>query len=296
MFNRKLKDFGFNLIVAYLLIVGLFLAISFYLFYKIEYAHYIYLLFPLPFFFRLSDRGRSDFMKINFSRRQYKTIRIIENLLVSLPFVLFLSWKQCLFTIMSLIIISILFSVVKVKNKFSFVAPTPFFKNPFEFTVGFRNTYLLFLIAYFLTVMSILHDNFNLGAAALGFVFMVICSFYFRTDNIYYIWIFNLSPSRFLRYKIKQALLYTLLLCVPILLSLSIFYWEYSWILLVGSSIGCLLIIMFIFAKYAAFPNDVDIMEFVIIIFSIIFLPLFFVVIFYFRNKAIEKLNTILHG
>jgi hypothetical protein len=143
--------------------------------------------------------------------------------------------------------------------------------------------------------MAILHDNFNLGVVALGIVIFIVCCFYFITDNIYYIWIFSLSPTRFLNYKIKKALLYTSLLSAPILLSLSIFYWQSCWILWLGFLFGCLILVMFIFVKYAAFPNEIGMKELVLIGGAIVFFPLILIVPIYFRSKAIEKLKPILH-
>ena len=294
MANRKLKEMGFTPAVAYLLITGLFLAFSVLLFGKISYVQYIYWVVPLPFFSHLSNRQRNDFLKVNFLERQYKIIRLIENLLVAFPFALFLCWKQCFLAIIPLFISSILYSMLKTKRVGRFVLPTPFSKHPFEFSVGFRNTFYLFPLAYYLTAMAILHDNFNLGVIALGFVILIVCSFYFRADNVYYIWIFNLSPARFLRYKIKKALLYTFVLCAPILLSLNILYFENTWILWLVFLLGCMFLMTVIFTKYATFPDDIGIGEVLLLMVSAAFFPLLFVMIFYFKNKAIEKLNSVL--
>jgi hypothetical protein len=294
MTNRKLREMGFIPSVAYLLIVGLFLAGSFSLFNKTDYAQYIYFVFPLLFFSRLSNRQRNDFLKTSFLERQYKMIRLIENLLVAFPFALFLCWKQCFLAIIPLFIISIIYSMLKIRELTHWALPTPFSKHPFEFSVGFRNTFYLFPLAYYLTAMAILHDNFNLGVVALIVVFLIVCTFYFRADNIFYVWNFNLSPSRFLHYKIKKALFYTFLLCVPILLSLSVFYLANTWILWLAFLLGNVLLATVIFAKYATFPDDIGIGETLLLVFSAVFSPLLFIMIFHFRNKAIENLNSVL--
>ena len=292
--NRKLKDFGFNLIAGYLLIIASFLLLSFYLFHKVSYAQYVYLLFPLYFYIRLSNRERNDFLKINFPEWQYQKIRLTENLLITLPFALFLCWKHCFLVAAILLVNSILFSVIRIRKKISIVIPTPFSKNPFEFTVGFRNTFFLYPAAYYIATMAIVHNNFNLGVVALGIVIIIVCCFYFSADNAYYIWIFSLSPTRFLNYKIKKALLYTSFLSAPILLSLSIYYWQNCWILWLGFLLGCFVLVMFIFAKYAAFPNEIGMKELVLIGGAIVFFPLILIVPIYFRSKAIEKLKLIL--
>jgi len=292
MNSRKLREMGIHPAWACLLVVGLFLATSILLFERVTFAQYFYLFFPLSFLHNLSNVRRNDFLRTVFFERQYRIIRLIENLLVALPFVLFLFWQQYFFAIVLLIAISTLFSLINIRQAFSFMLPTPFFKHPFEFSVGFRSSFLFFPIIYYVVAMAILHDNFNLGAVALGVVFMVVSGFYFWADNEYYVWIFNCSPSHFLRYKIKKAIGYTFSLCVPILLALSVFYLESSWILWLVFLLGNLFLVMIIYAKYAAFPNDINLVKAFFLL--VIFPPSLFVLIFYFRYKAIQKLNTIL--
>jgi len=278
--------------LACLLAIGLFLAVSILLFERVAFAQYVYLIFPLSFLSLLSDVQRNDFLQTIFFRRQYKAIRLIENLLIALPFALFLLWKQSFFAALLLMAIAILFSLINVRQTSSFSLPTPFSKHPFEFSVGFRSSFLFFPIIYYAVAMAILHDNFNLGVVALGVVFMVVCGFYFWAENEYYVWIFNTSPSHFLRYKIKTAITYTFFLCVPILLALSVFYWDSSWILWLVFLLGNLLLVMIIYAKYATFPNDINLFKAFFLL--VIFPPSLFVLIFYFRNKAVQKLNTLL--
>jgi hypothetical protein len=54
------------------------------------------------------------------------------------------------------------FAVMDLKSKHSLLYQ-PFYKYPFEFTVGFRTNYFMFFITYFLAIMAIHVDNFNLG-------------------------------------------------------------------------------------------------------------------------------------
>ncbi len=53
-------------------------------------------------------------------------------------------------------------------RKFNSIAlPTPFSKNPYEYTVGFRRHWWLVLCIYALTCISINANNFNLGLFSL---------------------------------------------------------------------------------------------------------------------------------
>lgn len=104
-----------------------------------------------------------------------------------------------------LIIFAILLTLIKFSSKFNLIIPTPFNKKPFEFTVGFRKTFLIFPIAYFLTYKAIATGNFNLGLFSLILVSLTCLTYYSKLENDYYIWNYNLSPKVFLLEKLKPV-------------------------------------------------------------------------------------------
>jgi hypothetical protein len=191
MTNRKLKDFGLNPILGYLLILTSFLVLSIYLFHKTEFAQYAYILISLALTAKLSEIGRNDFLKLCFSDKHYKLVRVVENFAASLPFLIFLLYKQTLIGSVILIVVSLLLGLSSFKTSLNFTIPTPFYKKPFEFTVGFRNTFYIFPIAYILTFIAISVDNFNLGIFSLLLIFMVVIGFYPKPENEYFVWSFG---------------------------------------------------------------------------------------------------------
>jgi len=224
MTNRRMKSYGLHPFIAYSLLFIVFVGFSFLLFYsQIVYLNYLYLLIPFYFSFNLAETGRNDFLKICFKNNTYKIVRIVENLIIALPFILFLLYKHCFLLTFLLMVLMIFSATVNTRTRFSLVIPTPFAKNPFEFTVGFRNTFYLFALTYGLTVIAVVVDNFNLGVFALILTLLVPCSFYMKPENPYFVWQFNLSPAWFLYCKMKTALAYSFRLSFPIMLVLSLF-------------------------------------------------------------------------
>jgi len=180
------------------------------------------------------------------------------------------------------------------KTTYHITLPTPFFKKPFEFTVGFRNTFYLLIIAYFLTVMAIISDNFNLGILALILVFLCTLTYYMKPENEYYVWSYRLTPSRFLTTKVRTALLYSSFLIAPIIISLGIFYVQFIGILLIFMLLGYLFLIATISAKYAAYPGELDLARAILLGICFAFPPLLIVIIPFFAHQAVTKLNEIL--
>lgn len=294
MTNRKLKDFGLEPIMGYLLILACFIGLSIYLFHKTEFAQYVYIPISLVLTSKLSEIGRNDFLKLCFSDKYYKLVRVVENFAASFPFLIFLLYKQTLIGSVILVAVSLLLGLSSFKTSLNFTIPTPFYKKPFEFTVGFRNTFFIFLIAYILTFIAISVDNFNLGIFSLLLIFIVVIGFYPKLENEYFVWSFALTAKQFIVEKIKTALFYTTILCLPIVLTLCFFYYTNIVLILAFYFIGCVFLITIIFAKYAAYPNEMNIAEGIIISISVAFPPFLFVFAPYFYTKALKKLERFL--
>ena len=294
MINRTFKDAGINPMIASSLITLLFVGMSVYLFYKTEYATYIYLILALTLISKLSDIKRTEFLKICFDDFLLKKIRIIENLALGLPFIAFLFYKNQFVFALILLISTIILAIVGFKTKLNFTIWTPFSKRPFEFTNGFRNTFYLFIIAYALTYIAISVKNFNLGIFAILLVFATTLHYYSKPENEYFVWIYNQKPNAFLIGKIKTALLYSTMLVLPIVIMLSIFFYPQIGIILIFIIVGWVFHIYIIVAKYASFPNEMNIVQGIFIALSIMLPPLLLISIPYFFKKSVNRLNNYL--
>lgn len=292
--NRKIADFWIQPIIGYLCLLLGFVGLSMYLFYKTNFAPYIYILISIYFLTKLSETKRNDFLKICFSNRNYRTIRILENMIITFPFIVFLIYKLQFYPAIILIILSILLALLSFKTAYSITLPTPFFKKPFEFTVGFRNTFYLFIIAYFLSIIAVVVDNFNLGIFSLMLVYLSVLTYYFKPENKYYVWSYALTPIQFLGEKIKTSLLYASLLCSPIALLLGFYYFNSITIILLFMLLGYLYLITIILAKYSAYPEEINLTQAIPIGISLVFPVILIAIIPFLIDLAIKQTKDIL--
>ncbi len=292
--NRKMIDFGIPLLIGYVLSPFIFIFLSNYLFEKTEFANYIYVLFALSFVSRLSETNRNVFLKSIFGK-QYKILRILENFIYCLPFTLFLVYqKQFVFSgILNLCITTVtLFNYNKTTN---IVIPTPFSRKPFEFTVGFRKTFFVFPIAYFLTYISISVGNFNLGIFSMLAIGFTCLSYYSKMEDEYFVWNYNLSSKEFLIEKTRTCLIFFTILILPIIIALSISFFKEIDVLIVSLLLCYPYLITIIFIKYSFFPNEMHLSQGILIVLSFIFPPILLIFIPFFYSKSIKKLNSILN-
>ena len=205
-----------------------------------------------------------------------------------------LSLQNFFFEAIILVLCSIAIALFFFRTSLNFSMPTPFSKNPFEFTTGFRRTLLIFPLAYALTVIAINVDNLNLGIFSILLIFLTVLSFYSKPEEEYYVWVHADTPKSFLKKKIMIATKNSILLTIPISLGLLTFYpAEYDLILLF-LLIGILFLWAMILAKYSTFPSEIN-LPVIIIAFAISFPPLILLIIPYFYTKSIQNLRLILN-
>jgi hypothetical protein len=292
--NRHLVDFGINPALGYVLVLAAFIGFSLVIFTKIEFAEYIYIVTGLSLLARLSETKRNHFLKTCFPGNGYYKIRISENTLVVAPFAIFLAYKGLYIHALIIMITAALLALLTYTGRSGFTIPTPFGKKPFEFVVGFRNSFPVIFLAYFLLIMSVYADNFNLGIAALILVFLICFTFYLNPENEFYVWIFNSLPGRFLFGKLKIAIVFSTFLTLPIVIVLVSFFMDRTLIIAGFQLLGYIYLSTIILAKYSSFPHQVNLPQFVILAVSVWFPPLLIAVIPFFYRQSVKRLKNIL--
>lgn len=292
--NRRFKDANLPPIIGYLLAALLFVGLSLYLFYKTTFAQPIYIAIALSVISPLADNRRNDFLNLCFGNTKQRIVRVIENLLVTLPFVLFLLYKQYWLSALCLTLLASLVALIRVSTTISITIPTPFYKKPFEFVVGFRQSYLAIFAAYALTVIAICVANFNLGIFAVMLVFVICMGYYTKPENSYFVWIHNLTAKQFLFAKIQTALSYASLLVLPIIIALAIFYPNNIWWLLLFWLVGSGFLVGIVVGKYANYPHELGITQAIMLALCISFPPLLLLLIPYLFFKATKRLSPLL--
>ena len=294
MISRQFADSGIHPALGYIFILAGFIGGSLILFAKTEIAEYVLIMLALSLVTRLSASHRNHFLMTCFRDKEFYLIRLLENGIIILPFVILLVYKLLFIPAIVLIVLSTVFALISFGNKGSFTIPTPFYKKPFEFSTGFRGAFFMFFIAYFLTIMSITADNFNLGIFSMLLVYLVSISFYFNPESVFYVWIYNLTPPKFLWNKIKTALLFSLALSLPVTLALIIFFPE-DFLLIIGFQVlSSIYLVTVILAKYSSFPDQINLPQFIILALSVWFPPILLAVIPFFYWKSVNRLKDIL--
>lgn len=295
MTSRKMKEVGLNPLLGYLLVLTAFVLLSEYIFHKTEFAKYLVILTCLSFQFKLSEKNRTDFLLSTFGDKSKMRIRVIENLIVCIPFVSILLNKSFLFEASILFICSAILALFSFHSNFNLTIPTPFSKRPFEFSTGFRKTLFIFPFAYTLTVVAINVDNLNLGIFAFLLVFLTSLSYYHKPEQEYYVWIHAETPKCFLKNKVFNASKNASFMTAPIIISLLAFYPSEFEFILLFFIFGLLFLCTVILAKYSAYPAEMNIPEGIIIALSLYFPPLLLAIIPFFYIKSINKLKYLLH-
>lgn len=294
---RILHESGIHPAVGFALILLAFLIFSHLFFLKVTYAEYLYLFIALFSVNAIRNNERNKFLKLSFSHRDYILITIIENFAIVFPFALFLLFKHSytsfvLLNVIALIPISSSFNLDVLANK---AIPTPFYKYPFEFLVGFRKNYLLIILIYGLGGIAAYHSNFNLGMFSFILPFLLISfSFYSTNEAQFFVWVHSSTASKFLFGKIATGILYSFLLALPLglmILFLNIDKWM---ILVLVELLGLLFVVTSILGKYAYYPSSINIIQGFSIGFSMIFPPFLLALIPFLFIKAKQNLSFLL--
>lgn len=292
--TRFIKESGINPYLGLGLVVILFVSLSYFFFQKVEYAGYIYSVVALGIVNLLGNKMRNDFLKNCFSISAYKKIRLTENILLATPFFLFLIFNHQIIIAFSLLVAAAALSLLNKINQLNFVLPTPFYKHPFEFIIGFRQAYLLFFLSYILTYISISVNNFNLGIFALIITFLTCLNFYTKPEPLFFVWVYSKNSVGFLKAKIKTAIVQSILLSLPILVFLILFNPDKAHFIIIIEFLGILYVITSLLGKYAYYPSDVNLTQGFVLTFSILFPPLLLIIIPYFYSRSKQNLDSIL--
>ncbi|MBW1296843.1 hypothetical protein [Aquimarina litoralis] len=291
---RVFKDFGTEPIIGWPIIIFLFCWISLSFFDQVLYANYIYVLIAVMFVYSFNNAKHKEFLQQHFLASRFKVIVVLNNIIKATPFGFILVFKGFLIEASVLYIITLFISFIKKKKKQTIIIPTPFGKYPTEFIIGFRKTFWVFPLIYSLAGIAIYKENYNLGIFALILILLVCSGYYTKPDPQYYIWIHAKSPKEFLKNKIIIALKNSLLLMIPVLVLLIVFYSKEAHITLLFLVVGWLYIVMYVLMKHAFEYYGLGIFQGIVGVLCLLFPPLMIITIPYFYKEAIHNLNRIL--
>ena len=291
---RKLRALGFHPLIA---LVGGFFLIGFlvkYVYWKSAHAGIILLVFSLLLQSKLNDPNKLLFKKYCFNNADYFRIKIVEQLLCTLPIILILiifgDIQLIPFTLIGgLFLAAIDQNIINTRQ-----LPSPFFHRPFEYSRGFRKYLAAHLFSLFLLTMGLLVDNYNLAYASIILLIFIIISFYYVPEPVSYVSIYNRNSTSFLHHKLKVGIFYGSCLIGPSIIILSVFYVEnIIWILLL-LPLMVLYISNMICAKYSCYPANLHLPIELLLITSFLIPPIQLMTIPFFYQKSKRQLNSIL--
>lgn len=292
MVDRHFYEIKIHPIIGYLISLFLFVCISELIFIiSSNFAVFIYSIISLYFINKNNNSEKNNFLKLCFDNYGFYTIRVTENIITALPFCFILLFHNQFILIVAIIAIAFILAITPPIRLTSIPVPTPFGNHPFEFCIGFRRTILIYPIIYGCIVMSIIHNNFNLGIVMLISLFIIIICFYSIDEKPFFIWVYSKSPLYIISYKTITAFKYTLLLTAPAYISLFVFFSCNFIFILSALLIGFIYIATIIVTKYAAYNFQSDITKSIMYIIALITPPPLAVLLFI--HLAIKNIKNI---
>ncbi len=294
LMQRQFKDFGIKPSLGIVFVLVSFVLFSFSIFVKLPYPQYFYVLIAFSFNTMLAAKKKNDFLKVAYTKSEYLKIRVVENVLVVIPFVIFLLFKKFFLVALMLPFCAALLIFIKANNNFNLVLPTPFYKKPFEFIVGFRKSILIILGAYFIAFMAIKESNVGLGYAVIILISFVCSTFYAKLEPSFYVWQSSNSATSFIHKKMAIAVMHFCFLLLPIIISFCIRFPQSISTIVLLFCIGLFFVLTSLLSKYASFPQAISPTKAMALMFSAWFPPLLIVFTYVFYFQSIKSLQAIL--
>lgn len=294
LLNRRFKDLGFEPWLAYVLLLLTIVVVVHQSFERFSFAPYVFVALCMLLQVNLGNQKRIDFLKTTFTKQKFRGIRLMENASLALPFMIEFIVYQKWIALTILGFVTILLALVPIKISQQKTLPTPFSKQPFEFSVGFRSAFLLLVGCYILMGIGLYVDNFNLGMFSILALFVVCMGFYTQPEDEFYVWIHHHTTSMFLFSKVKTAIINVSLLSAPLVLILLGCYPVNASYIALFVLILLVFMIAVVLAKYAAYPNEIQLVQVFFLGISILapFLLLLFIPLFY--SQATNRLKMYL--
>ncbi|MCH7400250.1 hypothetical protein ACFOUP_07160 [Belliella kenyensis] len=243
---------------------------------------------------RRTNTPKLIFLKAFMGYNKAMKMLILENFIVSVPFLLALFLNGYRLACLVVILISVLVALLTAKFRPTRSFPTPFFNYPFEFQIGYRQHFFLILFSYLFVVFSNQEIRQEVEWVVFLGIFALISTFYSeKIEDTSYIMLSKRSPRSFLLRKLGVSIFLTNMLILPLC---SILIWsnfinlkDIIWVYFSGLLFLCFVIL----AKYIAFPNKINISQGAFIGLSVVLIPIsiFTFPVFYFQaEKNLSRL------
>ena len=244
--------------------------------------------------FPLSTKDRREHLELLFIKQDVTKIRILENLFLSIPFLICIAILNPLAVLGAVMMILVL-GYVKTHRVSGRTIPTPFKSFPVLLPSGFRRKLIWHVCILIFAVVAIVIGNYNLGLFTIIISWLLQYAYYGKIEPVEYVWMHKLSPQQFLLKQIREGILASLLLIFPfvmlfIVVDPALWYFPvlfYTW--------GLLGLTMTLLAKYGDFPDETSTPNGIMAVLSVLLAPLMLFTIPFFFRLSKNNLTNILH-
>jgi hypothetical protein len=294
LIQRQIIDFGLPLSITLVGAPILFFVLSTAIYYRTDYSGIILIALCFSWQLKISNSKRIEFLKLHYKLSSFLKIRMTENLLVFLPFSIVLAIHTNWLYLATAFMLTILLVFYKQRRLFHFSLPTPFHKKPFEFIIGIRTYYAFYPICSALLLIAYKVANPNLAFVALALTSLSSLLFYQLLEPTFWIWIHANNTKEFLSNKVKTAVVQHIILIAPLTIICVLLFpvhWYFGLAILLMSAVYLSLTVI---AKYANYPNQISVIDGILVgisMFIPILLPFTF---YYFLKKSRQQLASLL--
>jgi hypothetical protein len=295
LFNRKLLQIGFNLNLFWSIVPAIFILSALHIIQNGENSTWILVAFLTLLFQNKNSTLHQEFLDTNIGKGKIILIRLIRNLLLALPFVISMLYFGKVLHTLALIVIAMIGAYWLTPKLKPMIISTPFRKYPFEFIIGFRRYFWIWLLLIPTIYLSYTYQNDAIAIFVFAVILLVQLQFFSYQEPTWYIWNEAKSPTEFLFFKIKIGMICNfisitiptliLFIVLPNSFLLIVSIWAFSFVLCAFSILN----------KYAYIPNQLAALQGFLFTLNLIFPPLLLFSIPYLFKKAEQNLKHFLY-
>lgn len=268
-FWRFFRFNQFHPVLGAILAVAIFAAVSFVWFEKVPYSGWSFSGIAFLLLMELQAANSNKFLAQHVTRQVYFKSKLVENMLLILPFLVTLILKHEYIPATVLSIITFPYS----RYNFKIARPklralkSPYPAHSLEWHNSFRSFVIVYLLHVLLLVPGIISHNFYVYMVPFFLLLFFLNTVYAVLEDKSYIWLYRNSASSFLFKKAKTMATSYFSTVTLFLISGLVFYPSQIGMLALCTIAGFICLLGSIFIKYHFYPG-----EFVIQISQLVFM------------------------
>lgn len=256
-FARFFSFNGIHPFIGMIILFLLFTIVSVAIFQKLPYAVWVYLVLALFSLLELQPPMMNAMLRHQVRPGTFFKAKLLENILIVIPFVVFLGCKMQWGAAALLLLIVVpysyySFSLPKAKLR---ALPSPFPAHAFEYHNMFRMVMPVYVIYLLLLVVGVISGNFYVMLVPFFLLLFVMQMAYGLPEDVSYIWLYRCTAARFLQKKLLVLLLSYSCTFLPFLLTALIFYTSSFGIAVLCFITGLIALTGALFIKYQFYPS-----------------------------------------